>query len=314
MKIIISAILMLNILSVNAQSFNCGDTLIDTRDGKAYATVLIGSQCWMKENLNFGERIDDTIGQSNNATFEKYCYNNDTLNCDLYGGLYQRDEAMSHSTDEGVQGVCPKNWHLPSDNEWKQMEIFLGMDSASADTSGFRGTDQGAQLISGGLSGFNALYGGVYHGLNEEFEGMGNYALFWTSTLVTPYGVRRGLYDFDTGVYRGISNVEEGLFYGYNVRCVKDDQTIGTHEVLNNTNLILYPVPAKEKIFINWDGVSEGISIQIIDTYGRIVKFIQSTNINTPIDVNDLKPGMYIVKLTSKQSATTAVRKVQIVD
>ncbi len=316
MRIIVGIILLLNAIHVHAQSFNCGDTIIDIRDGKTYATVLIGSQCWMKENLNFGLQINDTINQSNNAVFEKYCYNNDSVNCDLYGGLYQRSESMNHLTAEKVQGICPENWHLPSDDEWKQMEMYLGMDSISADSIyGIRGTDQGAQLIWGGSSGFDALYGGVYHGVNKVFSGMNNYTLFWTSTITsTSNSVRRGLYDYDTGVFSGVSNVNEGPLYGYCVRCISDNKSLDIKNVVKNENLIIYPVPAKEKIFIKWIEDSEGILIQIYDTYGRVVKFLKSNHSNTSVNVADLKPGMYIVKLTSKHYNTSAVRKIQIAD
>ncbi|MEI7982543.1 MAG: FISUMP domain-containing protein [Bacteroidota bacterium] len=67
----------------------CGQQIIDARDGKAYSTVLIGTQCWLAENLNVGVRIDGVQEQTNNGTIEKYCYNKDEANCAIYGDLYQ---------------------------------------------------------------------------------------------------------------------------------------------------------------------------------------------------------------------------------
>ena len=96
----------------------CGNPIIDVRDGQSYNTVLIGAQCWMAENLNLGTMIQGTTEMSDNSIVEKYCYNNNTANCDVYGGLYQWHEIMQYINTPGVQGLCPANWHLPTDAEW----------------------------------------------------------------------------------------------------------------------------------------------------------------------------------------------------
>ena len=81
--------------------------ITDTRDGQEYSTVQIGSQCWMAENLNIGIMIPGANTMGNNEEIEKYCYNNDESNCDIYGGLYQWNEMMQYTTTPGVQGICP---------------------------------------------------------------------------------------------------------------------------------------------------------------------------------------------------------------
>ena len=81
-------------------------------DGNSYNTVLIGSQCWMAENLNVGTRIDGVSGPTNNNVIEKYCYVDDPDICDIDGGLYQWDEMTQYSSTEGVQGICPTGWQL----------------------------------------------------------------------------------------------------------------------------------------------------------------------------------------------------------
>ena len=58
--------------------------------------------------MNIGIRIDGNVAQSDNELIEKYCYNNAEDSCDVYGGLYQWNEAMQYSLAEGVQGVCPE--------------------------------------------------------------------------------------------------------------------------------------------------------------------------------------------------------------
>lgn len=125
----------------------CGDILVDTRDSQTYATVQIGSQCWMAENLNIGTFIDGSNNQTNNSIIEKYCYSNDTNNCNTYGGLYQWDEMMKYSNTSGTQGICPNGFHLPTDSEWMALEEEVeSTSSVNWSATGFRGTDVGGNL------------------------------------------------------------------------------------------------------------------------------------------------------------------------
>ncbi len=89
-----------------------GNPTVTDIDGNTYNTVQIGSQCWLKENLNVGEMINGNENMNNNGTIEKYCYGNDLANCHTYGGLYQWDEMMQYSTTQAVQGICPLDWHI----------------------------------------------------------------------------------------------------------------------------------------------------------------------------------------------------------
>ncbi|MCL2100417.1 MAG: hypothetical protein FWH22_01740 [Fibromonadales bacterium] len=84
----------------------------DSRDGKKYKTVKIGTQTWMAQNLDYGGANDD-IGM---------CYDKKPENCKKYGSLYSWDEAMK---------VCPPGWHLPSDKEWQVLVDFAGGDEAA---------------------------------------------------------------------------------------------------------------------------------------------------------------------------------------
>ncbi|MBW8051486.1 MAG: hypothetical protein FVQ77_14330 [Cytophagales bacterium] len=168
---------------IKEQSFACGNSFIDDRDGKSYKTVKIGTQCWMAENLNVGAQIPPAGNQTNNAVIEKYCHGgvNSTGtegDCSVWGGLYQWDEMMQYVTTEGAQGICPTGWHIPTDAEWMTMEEALGMCSGGTGLcpgtgcSGeicWRGTDQGDQLktaadcfggVKCGISGFVALLAG----------------------------------------------------------------------------------------------------------------------------------------------------------
>jgi len=205
----------------------CGDSLTDTRDGQIYPTVQIGTQCWMAKNLNLGTLITATSEQTNNTTIEKYCYNDNVSNCDIYGGLYQWDEMMDYATTEGAQGICPDGWHLPTDGEWCTLTTFLD-PTVNCNLTGSFGTDAGGKMKDTGTtywntvnvgatnsSGFSALpagyrYNGIIYFLNAT-------AAFWSSTE-TYYsnGTYWYLQNNSAAVYRDIL----GKTLGFSVRCL----------------------------------------------------------------------------------------------
>ncbi len=213
-------------------SFQCGDQLIDTRDNQTYNTVQIGTQCWMAESLNVGTRIDGVNNQTNNNNYiEKYCYDDDPANCIVYGGLYQWDEMMQYVTDEGAQGICPPigGWHLPTDDEWKTMEMHLGMTQAQADATSFRGTYEGAKMKSSSgwynngngtnSSGFTGLPGGTYRVISGSFSYLCSYGRWWSSTET------EGANAWDRDLHYQMNEV--GRFgslktAGFSARCIKD--------------------------------------------------------------------------------------------
>ncbi|OYT14512.1 MAG: hypothetical protein B7C24_17935 [Bacteroidetes bacterium 4572_77] len=175
---------------VEGSSSQCGQLIVNYAE-QVYHTVRIGNQCWMQENLNIGTRININQKMQDNSFFEKYCYDNNEINCDIYGGLYQWDEMMQYSTQESAQGICPNGWHIPSDNEWKEMEIFLGMKQRKANNTGWRGADEGETLKSTSgrnnngygtnSSGFNALLGGCRN-ITGSFSHLGRLGYWWSST------------------------------------------------------------------------------------------------------------------------------------
>jgi len=144
--------------------------------------LTIGTQTWAKANLNVGTMVTGVTAQTNNSTIEKYCYSDTASNCDTGGGLYQWDEAMQYVTTPGAQGICPAGSHIPTDNDWKILEMQLGMTQAQADTANaWRGTDQGTQLKSGGSSGLNMPLAGN-RTTDGSFYGLASHAYLWSSS------------------------------------------------------------------------------------------------------------------------------------
>ena len=204
----------------------CASPLVDARDGQSYNTVQIGTQCWMAENLNFGTMIPDANNMTNNSITEKYCYENNTANCDTYGGLYQWKETMGYSTTQGVQGICPAGWHIPTNDEWTVLTDLLGSEPVAGGEMKTTGTiEAGTGLwhdpntAATNSSWFSALPGG-YRQDGGGFTHLGNYGNFWTSTeVITEYVWFRNLLFHNAFVSSGYGVVEA---LGYSVRCLKD--------------------------------------------------------------------------------------------
>lgn len=203
--------------AAGAQSFECGDTLADLRDGQRYPTVQIGTQCWLAKNLNYGIQVQD-FNVSDNSLTEKVCYENKAENCGKYGGLYTWHEAMNYS--DLPQGICPEGWHIPSREEWAQLDMYLGHDSTGQKMKAAPPVWDGNNS-----SNFNALPGGTGNG--TSFQRGGGWAVFWSST---PSDSQRAWFAMlDNFWYPEpplhIDLVQAGYYLkinGFSVRCVKD--------------------------------------------------------------------------------------------
>jgi len=180
--------------------------------------LAVGTQVWAKANLNVGTRIAGALNQTNNGgtnVVEKYCYDDTESNCTTYGGLYQWDEAMQYITTEGTQGICPAGSHIPSDNDWKILEMQLGMTQAQADTADYwRGTDQGAQLKVGGSSGLSMPLAGI--GVFGSFFDLTSVGYLWSSSESSTSAWYRNLNSGDASVVR----YPYELGFGFSVRCL----------------------------------------------------------------------------------------------
>ena len=192
---------------VNNDFINSKSQFVDKRDNQTYNWIRIGSQVWMAENLNY------------KSTGGSWCYKDKSSNCDKYGRLY---------TWETAKKVCPAGWHLPSDDEWKELEMYLGMSQADADDTGWHGIDEGDKLkaTSGwnnngngtNSSGFTALPGGLRY-TNGTFYDLGYYARFWSATeLNSSLAWNRNLYHGNSRMYRNYSDKNNW----FSVRCLKD--------------------------------------------------------------------------------------------
>jgi uncharacterized protein (TIGR02145 family) len=184
--------------------------------GQTYNTVEIGYQCWFKENLNVGGRINGAQGQTNNNIIEKYCYNDDESNCNIYGGLYQWDEAMQYVITEGAQGICPTGWHFATEPEWATLAFYLGGFQIAGGKMKSSNTGWSSGCNGSNSSGFSALPGGYYNG--TQYLGSGGGSSFSTST---PWdiGLARG---FGIGCGDELAPGTSYIIEASSVRCIKD--------------------------------------------------------------------------------------------
>ncbi|MCF8330924.1 MAG: fibrobacter succinogenes major paralogous domain-containing protein, partial [Bacteroidales bacterium] len=174
-------------------------TSTDSRDGQTYKYVKIGNQYWMAENLNY------------DAGSGSWVYDNNSSNATTYGRLYDWETACN---------VCPDGWHLPSDAEWTELTDYLGGENVVGGKMKETGTSHWSSPNEGATneSGFSALPGGCHVG-NGNFNGVGSYARFWSSTETNSYNAwfLKLVYDYSVVYYR---NYPKG--HGFSVRCVKD--------------------------------------------------------------------------------------------
>ena len=201
----------------------CGTPIADVRDGKTYNTVQIGTQCWMSQNMNIGTRINGNQAQVNNGIMEKYCYNNLETNCDIYGGLYQWDEMMQFTSTPGVQGICPEDWHLPTDAEMGILITYLGGLSMAGGKMKEAGTVRWLSPNTGATneSGFTAVPGSFRDYQGNFSTPLGERASFWTSTQNgSTYGWDYTLYYNQTEAIHFSGAMKSN---GFSVRCIKNE-------------------------------------------------------------------------------------------
>ncbi len=195
------------------------NTFRDPRNGQIYKTVEIDGKIWMAENLNIGSMIHSSTGglngdgyQKDSTKIEKYCYNNDPKNCEIYGALYQWDGAMRFTSNEASGGICATGWHLPTQAEWRDLYLYYEEDL---------GIDSGVELMLGSQSGFQALFSGYLIFAERKFYDLGQAGYFWSSTvnsqlnhLAMGRAVYRGKVDFQEDTYQKVN--------GLPVRCIKN--------------------------------------------------------------------------------------------
>ena len=190
----------------------------------ALPTIQIGTQKWMKENLNTSfYRNGDTIPYVTDATAwaglttGAWCYyNNDPANGEIYGKLYNW-YAVKDSTHGGL---APLGWYIPTDGDWTTLTTTLGGTSLAGGKMKSAGTTRWTTPNTGATnsSGFAGLPGG-YRDYGGTFNGIGNNGYWWSSTEASTADA------WLRGLYYNFSNVtrhDGSKALGFSVRCLRD--------------------------------------------------------------------------------------------
>lgn len=213
--------------------FVCGTSLLTDIDGNTYNTVLVGDQCWTKENLattqySNGISIDypgtDNEAWANNTAGAYAWYDNDITWKDSYGALYNWYAATN------MNGLCPEGWHVPDDDDWTTIVDYLGGNEIAGGKMKSTRTEPDAHprwdspnTGATNESNWSGLPGGVriWNGNFGSSWSMGDTGAWWTTTATPPsfpnpptiYSSWSGLeFNYDMNFTEGIS-----------IRCIKDE-------------------------------------------------------------------------------------------
>jgi uncharacterized protein (TIGR02145 family) len=215
--------------------FTCGTSTVADIDGNTYNTVLIGTQCWTKENLkvtkyNDGTTIPDetanTAGWGGLATGARSDYTGEASYIATYGYFYNWYAA----TDS--RKICPTGWHVPTDGEWTSLiQFIVPSETVSATATPIQSPTAGTLMKSNSTlwavatppnpgnntSGFSALPGG-FRNNDGSFGGIRFDAFFWSATGSGSNAWIRFLQYYYSYVYR-FTNTKS---FGASVRCLRD--------------------------------------------------------------------------------------------
>ncbi len=188
---------------------SCGEDLV--HDGQTYRTVCIDDQVWMAENLRYLP-VEHTNSQfADAADNQTPAYGvNPGSDINVHGVLYNWYAVNA--------GVCPAGWHLPSQEEWQQMAEFTGLLSEA----GAKLKSQnywGAPSFSTDEYGFSAVPAGSRGEFAGNFDGLGLFGYYWTSTTAGTGLAKTAGFSYSASSFQS-GNQDKGA--GYACRCVKD--------------------------------------------------------------------------------------------
>jgi len=228
---------------ITTPSFICGTSTISDIDGNTYNTVLIGTQCWTKENLKVTRYNDNTsipldatggstggpVGEfwSTRMTGAYTIYANEASsgsNASNYGFLYNWYAAAGIITAGGspTKNICPDGWHIPTDAEWTTLTNYLGGESIAGGKMKTVGTAywNTPNTAATNESDFSGLPGGKRSALGGDYSDVRNYASFWSSTHIDLNNAwDRGLFISLNSILRGNNTLKA---CGSSVRCLGD--------------------------------------------------------------------------------------------
>lgn len=291
--------ILMNII-INAQTV-VGS--VSDYDGNVYHAVRIGNQIWLQENMRCTHYPDGTLIPGVAA------YNNTESNAAVYGRLYTWDGAMKNSHTAKAQGIAPAGYHIPSDDEWTELEVYLGGVSVAGGKMKTTGTSlwNAPNTDATNSSGMSILPGGEYDAYYSpnQFQALGQYGVFWTSTEINSSTARERYYAYNSAVsgYYDWYKVMK-----YSIRCIKDNNSVGIEEnksVPNEFRLNQnYPNPFNPSTVISFSLPKSGyVTLKVFDLLGREIKALVDGTLEAGVHkvnftFSNLSSGVYVYTLT----------------
>ena len=172
-----------------------------------YDIVAIGEQCWFADNLRTEVFAN---GDSINAS--------SVFGCDLILAQNANGYLYTWNAVNDERGLCPSGWHVPSYNEWRELEFYVGVQNAGVlltssalDSPPWNGTNE---------FGFSCFPMGRRTYLEDTGCSTLGFAWFWTSTGIDEGASNRSVF-FNN--YSSHMNHEfNNYLQGHNIRCIKD--------------------------------------------------------------------------------------------
>jgi uncharacterized protein (TIGR02145 family) len=171
-------------------------TYRDSRDGKEYRTLKIGSQVWFADNLAF-------------PVEGAYPPAGDEKNCVKFGRLY---------TLKSAKAACPDGCRIPSESDWQDLIKALGGDAVAGGKMMLKEGWTDRNLTASNESGFSAMGAGL-RTETGEFNDFGFFAHFW-STTDFKFGDVISFYCMANDA--SVTRQPKGSDMAISVRCVKN--------------------------------------------------------------------------------------------
>ena len=310
MKVFISTLFFFVKLIIISVEIHPQETVTDY-DGNVYETVTIGEQVWIKENLKSlhysdGTSITDVVAYNNN----------DSLGA-IYGLLYSWDAAMNGSSQPGEQGVCPCDWHVPTDAEWTILENYLGGPSVAGGKMKEAGTEHWQSPNTGATnsSGFTGLPAGefdAYYNPNK-FWLLHLAAVFWTSTQTNPSQALERYLSHDDSASGRLAWYK---VMKYSIRCIKDEPTdanSGSSQIYKYELYQNYPNPFNPKTTVEYNIPEPGfVSIKVYNVLGNEISTLISGTVpagehSIEWNAEDFPSGVYFYHLEVTNLESNAI-------
>jgi uncharacterized protein (TIGR02145 family) len=275
-------------------------------DGNIYPVVQIGEQCWLAENLKVSRYRNGTPIMTNLTDFEwDYAVIGAYSDMEPFGANFGKLYNWHAVADP--RGICPEGWKIASNDDWQVLIDELGGDDVASGAlrtvDGWLSPNTGATNSSG----FSARGVGHRNYFTRQTDCCNSSAFFWTSTAHSDLmSWVRNLSNATTAVYT-FSDVPEVNFHRHamSCRCIQDASTGIGPASMEFQKPEVFPNPFTDMLNVLWEHDLPALA-QVFDPSGRVLREVLLTGTRTSIQLEDLLPGMYVLRIQGKSVQGTA--------